>query len=109
MRISGTLVDVWYRPSTDHLQGTYLLWVRGPGGVACVEDAEFHPSFAIVPSGNAGLVEHAVAQHDNVCRAETDERYPSIYAAEKVPVVRAFLRDERRAEETMRDIASYLP
>jgi hypothetical protein len=54
----------------------YLLWVRGPEGVACVEDAEFHPSFAIVPSGNAGLVEHAVAQHPNVCRAETDARYP---------------------------------
>ncbi len=109
MRITGILVDVWYRPSTDILHGAYLLWVRGPEGVVCVEDAEFHPSFAIVPSGNAGLVEHAVAQHPNVCRAETDARYPSIYAAEKAPVVRAFLRDERRAEETMRDIAARVP
>jgi DNA polymerase elongation subunit (family B) len=109
MRISGTLVDVWYRPTSDRLNGAYLLWVRGPEGVACVEDAEFRPSFAIVPSGNAGLVEHAVAQHDNVCRAETDVRYPSIYAADKAPVVRAFLRDERRAEETMRDIAARVP
>ena len=109
MRMAGTLIDVWYRPTSDRLNGTYLLWVRGPEGVACVEDVGFHPSFAIVPSGNAGLVERAVAQHDNVCRAETGERYPSIYAAEKAPVVRAFLRDERRAEETMRDIAAHVP
>jgi DNA polymerase elongation subunit (family B) len=109
MRITGILVDVWYRPTSDQLNGAYLLWVRGPEGVVCVEDAEFHPSFAIVPSGNAGLVEHAVVQHPNVCRAETDARYPSIYAAEKAPVVRAFLRDERRAEETMREIAARVP
>ena len=108
-RISGVLIDVWYRPSTDALPGAYLLWVRGPGGVACVEDAGFRPAFAVVPDGNVALVQAAIAQHDNVCRAEPGLRYPSIYAAEPAPVVRAFLRDERRAEETMRDIAARAP
>ncbi|HUL62205.1 MAG TPA: DNA polymerase, partial [Methanocella sp.] len=109
MHTSGTLVDVWYRPSTDVLPGAYLLWVRGPDGVRCLEDAEFRPSFAVVPDGHAALVRAAVAQHGNVCRAEAGLRYPSIYAAEPAPVVRALLRDERRAEETMREIAVRAP
>ncbi len=109
MRITGTLIDVWHRASTDRLPGAYLLWIRGPDGVTCIEDAEFRPSFSIVPSGNVPLVEQAVAQHENVSRTETSLRYPSIYASEKVPVIRAFLIDERRAEETMREIAARVP
>ena len=109
MQITGTLIDVWHRASTDILPGAYLLWIRGPEGVTCVEDAEFRPSFSIVPSGNASLVEHAVVQHENISRAEISLRYPSIYATEKVPVIRAFLIDERRAEVTMREIAARAP
>ncbi len=109
MRIIGTLIDVWHRASTDLLPGAYLLWIRGPDGVTCVEDTEFRPSFSIIPSGNAPLVEHAVAQHENISRTEVSLRYPSIYATEKVPVIRAFLSDERRVEETMREIAARTP
>jgi DNA polymerase I len=109
MRITGTLIDVWHRASTDILPGAYLLWIRGPEGVTCIEDAEFRPSLSIIPSGNASLVEHAVAQHENVSRTEVSLRYPSIYASEKVPVIRAFLVDERRAEETICEIAARAP
>ena len=109
MQITGTLIDVWHRASTDILPGAYLLWIRGPEGVTCVEDAEFRPSFSIIPSGNAAMVEHAVVQHENISRAEISLRYPSIYASEKVPVIRAFLIDERRAEVTMREIAARAP
>ncbi len=109
MQITGTLIDVWHRASTDILPGAYLLWIRGPEGVTCVEDAEFRPSFSIIPSGNAAMVEHAVVQHENISRTEISLRYPSIYATEKVPVIRAFLIDERRAEVTMREIAARAP
>ena len=109
MHTSGTLVDVWYRPSTDQLKGAYLLWVRGPEGVICLEDADFRPSFTIVPEGNVALVQTVAAQHGNVRRAETGLRYPSIYAAEPAPAIRVFLEDERRAEETAREIAARAP
>jgi DNA polymerase elongation subunit (family B) len=109
MHMSGTLIDVWHRPSTDGLPGGYLLWVRTPDGVRCVEDSHLRPSFSIIPSANAPLVARAAGQHENVARTETSLRYPSLYAQEKAPVIRAFLADERRAEETMREIRDRAP
>lgn len=104
MLVRGILVDVWYRPSREGRPGAYLLWIRSGGGVVCLEDRDFRPSFAVIPERNPAMVERAVAQHENVCRVETGPRYASIYAAERVPVVRAFMVDERRAEDTMREI-----
>ncbi len=109
MLVRGILVDVWYRPSRDGRPGAYLLWVRTEDGIACLEDREFRPSFAVIPERTPALVERAVAQHENVHRVETKPRYPSIYAAEQVPVIRAFMVDERRAEETMREIRQRSP
>ncbi len=86
-----------------------MLWLRSENGVVRLEDRDFRPSFAIIPERNAALVERAVAQHENVHRAEAALRYPSIYAAEQVPVIRAFMLDERRAEETMREIKQRSP
>lgn len=97
MRISGILIDLWHRGSMDGAPGAYLLWVRTGDGVVCLEDRDFRPSFSVIPEKNAGLVEQAVAQHENVSRAETTLRYPSIYADEPVPVIRAFLVDKRKS------------
>ncbi|WP_424359842.1 DNA polymerase domain-containing protein [Methanocella sp. MCL-LM] len=109
MRTTGILVDLWHRPSTDGIPGVYLLWLRTADGVICVEDREFHPSFSAIPSSHARLVEQAMAQHENIARTEMSCRYPSIYAADKAPVIRAFMLDERRAEETMREIRARAP
>jgi DNA polymerase elongation subunit (family B) len=109
MRISGILIDLWHRSSRDGAPGAYLLWVRTEGGVACLEDRDFRPSFAVIPEKNAVLVEQAVAQHENVSRAETVLRFPSLYADEQVPVIRAFMVDERRAKETMLEIRQRAP
>lgn len=105
----GILVDVWHRPTANGRPGAYMLWVRTEAGVVGLEDRDFRPSFAVVPEHSAGLVERAVEQHGNVCRVETRPRYPSLYAAAPVPVIRAFLRDERLAEETMREIRQRSP
>lgn len=102
--MQGILVDAWHRPSVDGRPGVYLLWIRTEDGIVCLEDRDFRPSLAVIPERNAALVESAVAQHENVYRIETALRYPSIYAAEQVPVIRAFLLDERKTEETMREI-----
>ncbi|HTY89799.1 MAG TPA: DNA polymerase domain-containing protein [Methanocella sp.] len=107
--MQGILVDTWHRPSADGRPGAYLLWIRTEGGIVCLEDRDFRPSFAVIPERNAALVESAVAQHENVSRIETSPRYQSIYAAEQVPVIRAFLLDERKAEETMREIRQRSP
>jgi DNA polymerase I len=109
MRTSGILIDLWHRPSTDTQHGAYLLWLRTADGILQIEDREFRPSFSVIPSAQAKLVQQAVEQHDNVARAEVACRFPSLYAAEKAPVIRAFLRDERRAEETMREIRARAP
>ncbi len=109
MHIIGILIDVWYRPSRIGRPGAYLLWIRAGEAVLCLEDRGFRPSFAIIPEKNAALVESAVAQHENVYRVETTPRYPSIYAAEPVPVLRAFVLDERKTEDTMRDIRQRSP
>ena len=50
-----------------------------------------------------------MAQHENVCRVETKHRYASIYAAEEVPVIRAFMLDERKAEGTIKEIRQRSP
>jgi DNA polymerase elongation subunit (family B) len=107
--MQGTLVDAWHRPSVDGRPGAYLLWIRTENGVVSLEDRDFRPSFAVIPERNAALVESAVAQHENVYRVESTSRYPSIYAAEQVPVIRAFLIDERKAEETMREVRQRSP
>jgi DNA polymerase elongation subunit (family B) len=109
MLIRGVLIDVWYRPSRDGQPGAYILWIRHDGGVACLEDREFRPSFTIIPERNPALVERAVAQHENVYRVESGPRLPSIYAEEPVQAIRAFLVDERRLEETMREIKQRSP
>jgi DNA polymerase, archaea type len=107
--MQGILVDAWHRPSREGRPGAYMLWIRAGDGVVCLEDRDFRPSFAVIPERNVALVERAVAQHGNVYRVETRPRYPSIYAAVQVPVVRAFLLDERKAEETMREIKKRSP
>lgn len=86
-----------------------MLWVRTEDGVVCLEDRDFRPSFSIIPEKNAPLVEQAVAQHRNITRVEMKPRFASIYAAEEVPVIRAFMLDERKAEETMREIKQRSP
>ncbi|MCD1295589.1 DNA polymerase [Methanocella sp. CWC-04] len=109
MLISGTLVDLWYRPSSDDKSGAYMLWIRSGDGVRCVEDREFRPSFSVITEKNAALVEQAVAQHENICRTEIRPMYASIYSEVKTPVIRAFMIDERRADETMREIMMRTP
>ena len=105
----GILIDVWYRPSRDARPGVYMLWVRTDSGVVCLEDRNFRPSFSAIPEKNAALVEQAIAQHENVSRAETTMRYPSLYADEQVPVIRVFMVDERKSGETMREIRQRAP
>jgi len=100
----GILVDLWYRASRDGEPGAYLLWVRTDEGIIALEDREFRPSFSVIPSNNALLVEHCVMQHENVYRTETSKRRRSIYDDKKLPVIRAYVKDERRIEETMREI-----
>lgn len=109
MRTSGILVDLWHRPSADRQPGAYLLWVRTDAGIVQIEDREFRPSFSIIPEGKAALVEKAVGQHENISGTEVTYRYPSLYASEKALVIRAFMQDERRAEETMREIRARVP
>lgn len=109
MRATGILVDLWHRASKDGAPGAYMLWLRTGEDILCLEDREFRPSFSIIPERNVALVEHAVAQHENVTRVETAMRYPSIYSDEKVPVIRAFMQDERRVQETMREIKLRAP
>ena len=109
MHISGILIDLWHRSSRDGEPGAYVLWVRTGSGVVCLEDRDFRPSFSVIPEKNALLVEHAVAQHWNVSRTLTEMRRPSIYADERVPVIRAYMLDERKAEETLREIGQRVP
>jgi DNA polymerase elongation subunit (family B) len=109
MSIKGILIDVWHRPSRDGLPGAYMLWLRSGSGVVLLEDHDFRPSFAVIPEKNAALVERAAAQHENVYRVETGPRYASIYAPERTPVIRAFVLDERKTEETMREIKQRSP
>ncbi len=109
MRISGILIDLWHRSSRDGAPGTYLLWVRTGDGVVCLEDRDFRPSFSVIPEKNAVLAEQAVAQHDNVSRVETVLRFPSLYSDDKVPVIRAFMVDERKSKETMHEIRQRAP
>ncbi len=109
MHISGILIDLWHRSSRDGEPGAYVLWVRTGSGVVCLEDRDFRPSFSVIPEKNAILVEHAVAQHWNVSRTMTEMRHPSIYADERVPVIRAYMLDERKVEETMREIGQHIP
>lgn len=42
-------------------------------------------------------------------RTETARRCPSLYSDKKVPVIRAFLPDERLAEDTMREVKRRAP
>ena len=102
--VSGVLIDLWHRASKDGIPGTYFLWVRTSDGVLCLEDRDFRPSFSVIPLKNAALVEQCVSQHDNVYRTEVLYRHPSIYADENVPVIRAFLLDERLVDMTMQEI-----
>jgi DNA polymerase elongation subunit (family B) len=109
MLISGILIDLWHRPSRDGAPGTYMLWVRTDKGVICLEDREFRPSFTIIPKNNAPLVEAASSQHFNVSRTEMGMRRASIYSEAPSPAIRAFMVDERKAEETMADIRRRSP
>lgn len=109
MRTTGILVDLWHRPSTDRLPGAYLLWIRTADGVLQIEDREFRPSFSVIPSSHVRLVQQAIEQHDNVTRTETACRFPSLYSAEQVPVIRTFMNDERLCEQTMREIRERAP
>lgn len=104
METTGILVDMWHRRSLDGKPGSYLLWVKDGDGTICLEDVDMRPSFSIVPSKNHMLVERAVSQHDNIYRTEVAYRRPSIYSDDAVPVIRAFMLDERRMDETMREI-----
>ncbi len=109
MHTTGILIDLWHRPSTDGLSGIYLLWVRTADGVIQIEDRDFRPSFSAIPSSQLRLVQQAIEQHDNVTRTETACRFPSLFASAKVPVIRAFMLDERRVEETMKEIRAHVP
>jgi DNA polymerase elongation subunit (family B) len=100
----GMLIDLWYRASRDGDPGAYLLWLRTKEGILCLEDREFRPSFSVIPSKNAPLVEQCVKQHGNVYATEVTKRRHSIYDDEELPVIRAYVNDERRIEETMKEI-----
>jgi DNA polymerase elongation subunit (family B) len=100
----GILIDLWYRASKDGEPGAYLLWLRTKDGIVCLEDREFRLSFSVIPSKNAPLVEQCVKQHGNVYATEVTKRRHSIYDDEELPVIRAYVNDERRIEETMKEI-----
>ena len=113
--MGGTYAYIRYshRPVAQGLKGRRagrLLIVGAHGqGVVCLEDRDFRPSFSVIPEKNAALVEQAVAQHENVSGVETVLRFPSMYADDEVPVIRAFMLDERKSKETMQEIRQRTP